>query len=287
MLTDDTLTNAQPEARPRSDLLGGEERLEDPPQYLWRDAGAVVTHTDLHHPLGCAAAHRHDAGPAGRCDRLLRVAQDIQHDLHEPLLIAPDRGQALRNLDVHLDCAPPHVVRLQGAGPLDHRPQVDRLAVRVGAPREGEQVRHDSRGPLALGIDRLGVAPRLGGEVLLHQQLGEAKHAIEGVVDLVGHAGGQLADRCEVPRALEALRLGLVEHPLRFFALGDVLDHAEDALHRACLAGNGSDGDIHRNDSTAAVRELLLEAQHVDLATGKAPEGIDAPRYGAADPEIT
>ena len=45
--------------------LGGEERLEDPPQVGRRDADARVGHTDLREPAGCVGRqpHTHDPPP--------------------------------------------------------------------------------------------------------------------------------------------------------------------------------------------------------------------------------
>src|SRR5262245_59048235 len=44
----DAVTGGEPEPGADADLLGGEERIEDAPQVLGRDAGAVVADRDQH-----------------------------------------------------------------------------------------------------------------------------------------------------------------------------------------------------------------------------------------------
>src|SRR6266540_3245280 len=60
---DDAVNDREPEPRALADVLGGEERIEDPRQHVGRDAGTVVAHGDL------------DLAVAPRGDNLDRAAR--------------------------------------------------------------------------------------------------------------------------------------------------------------------------------------------------------------------
>src|SRR3954464_8327844 len=79
-LLDDAPAGVEAETGAGPDLLGGEERVEDPVPILLRDARAVVADVDLH---AVAVAARADRDRAGLPERLDRVVEDVLPHLVE------------------------------------------------------------------------------------------------------------------------------------------------------------------------------------------------------------
>ena len=81
-------------------------------------------------------------------------------------------------------------------GPRGDVVEVHRRLLRHPLAGEGEQVAHDASGPLGLVVDDAQVLPRQAGLGLaLQQELGQAGDRGERIVELVGDARDQLADR--------------------------------------------------------------------------------------------
>ena len=96
--------------------------------------------------------------------------------------------------------------------------------------REREEVAHDAAGPLGLVVDDPQVLARnVGMQLPLEQQLGQAGDGGQRVVELVGHAGDELADGRHLV-VLDELRL----HDA---LLGDVLDQQDHPVRPARRRG--------------------------------------------------
>ncbi len=92
-------------------------------------------------------------------------------------------------------------------------PDVHHPAILLLAPGESQQVSHDARGALRLVLDDADRLDQAGRRLArLAEKVGEAQHRGEGVVQLVGHAGDELADGRQLFRLdqlfLEALGFG-------------------------------------------------------------------------------
>ncbi len=120
-------------------------------------------------------------------------------------------GQIRVQVLLDLDLAGPEVIRLELQGLLDNPVETQELFFRRVLAGEGEQVPHDPGHPLGFrghGLeaplsDFLGKSPS-------HEELAVAHDRGERVVDLVGHAGDELAQGGQLLR-LEELSHGPVE----------------------------------------------------------------------------
>src|SRR6266511_1294942 len=102
---DDAVNDREPEPRALADVLGGEERIEDPRQHVGRDAGTVVAHGDL----DLAVAPRGD-----NLDRAARLALadrlgGVRDQVHEHLIqLAAEATHPQPRIDLLVD---PHVAQ--------------------------------------------------------------------------------------------------------------------------------------------------------------------------------
>src|SRR5437016_4822497 len=105
VLLDDPLAQRQPEARPLAGWLGREERLEDLGLDVERNSGARIGDLEPNaSALTVEAGGEADPTGGGRTPhRLMRVRDEIDHDLVELMGVAPEDGQALREVEDDLD----------------------------------------------------------------------------------------------------------------------------------------------------------------------------------------
>ncbi len=134
--------------------------------------------------------------------------------------------QALAELTGHRHPPEALVVLQQEQRLLDHGVDIHFPLVAAFGARELEQLVHDATAALYLGVDDLEVFLRRAavsgcqGVEAQGQRLAAGRDGSERVVDLVHHAGRQLADRCQL--------LGLGQAMLRLPPLGDVLPDGDD-----------------------------------------------------------
>ena len=88
---------------------------------------------------------------------------------------------------------------------------------------------------------------------LLPQQVGEGQHAGERIIDFVGHAGRQAADRGQFFRPADLLPGGLRE--LRFPA-GNGLGHGIDGLAQEPQLARRADADPRRHVAGITFRDM-------------------------------
>ena len=94
---------------------------------------------------------------------------------------------------------------------LEDRVEVGDLRDELALPAEVQEVPHDIAGASGLFLDEVELLPhRLTVRDLLGEVRGEAEHARQRVVDLVGDVRRQLADRRQL-RGLDQLRLRALE----------------------------------------------------------------------------
>ena len=209
MALHDPQTHRQPEARAADFGLGREERFEDAVQVLRRNPRAGIRHLHLHHgPAGLGPDGERPAAVLHDVDRVVDEVQehllDAGHvDLHgsQPRRVfLPERHRVQGALPAH------HGQRL-----LEHRVEIGDLRDELALPAEVQEVPHDVAGAPRLFLDEVELlAHRLARRDLLGEVRGEAEHARQGIVDLVGDIRRQLADRREL-RGLDQLRLRPLE----------------------------------------------------------------------------
>src|SRR3989454_211832 len=198
VLLDDPIGDGQAQARAFPDLLGGEERIEDPPLQPGRNPVAGVGERDLHR-RGADRARNANRLARRVGHRVARIRQQVDEDLLELDGIAYDHGLLRTKLERDLDRAQAELLLHEGKRSLDHVPQGDRFAADGGRPPERAQVRDDLRGlaDLLRGLTQLAddlllVRPAELDEVdrVAHEQA----DVVQGIVELVGDAGGELAE---------------------------------------------------------------------------------------------
>src|SRR5439155_6555920 len=143
------VTEREPEAGSLPRLAGGEERLEQAGQRMRRNSRAVVLHLDedgsRFHP------RRHaDAGSPGVC----RVREEIDEDLRDVVLVAPDLRQIARQLQLEGDVR--LLRRHRRPRQLDGPPKIDRLQLRR-RPRQIEEIAEDAIDAPRLPLDPSGI----------------------------------------------------------------------------------------------------------------------------------
>ena len=205
-LADDAVDGRQPKPGTGADFLGREEGLEDAPDVLLRDAGAGVHHLDQRivsgrHQLG-APLHGLVNGKVGGPDGQRAAAEhgvacvdgEVNDDLIELAGIDPHRTQFAPVLDIELNGLADEPV--QQVGKLRQRlgdVQDDRLQGLFA--RKRKQLAHQVDGAVDVLLDLHDVGKRgIVGPVALQQEVAEPNHGGQQVVEVVGHAAGQLPD---------------------------------------------------------------------------------------------
>ena len=250
---DDAVDDGEPEAAGAAGPLGREERLEQAPPRLLRHAGARVLNVDadvgVRLGLEVPLAERLGRDAVG-ADRELAAVRHripgIDGEVHEGLMnliaVGTDRGNVGAELHVDLDVLREGFLDERGHFPRD-RVDVRGRKRRLGLPGEGQELLDDPAAPLDRLLDRLDAAAR---QLRLRpSQAGQVgRDDVEDVVEVVGDAAGQVADRIELLHLAE-----LIEHPR---ALADVaqvalddpaasqLVHVADRLDDDALAGLGA-----------------------------------------------
>src|SRR5579885_1657393 len=221
VVADDALADAQPQAR--AGLLGAGEGAEEAAGDGGVDPGARVRHRQANLPR--RVLPQDDAEAAAVRHGVQRVEEQVDQDAGELVAIDLGRHRAVRQSNVEL-----HVLLLdarlhQVEGVADQLAEIAALAHGFRGPGEVEQrldlaLQADDllvNDPQVLGGERAGRLGRQGGA-------DEELDARQGVADLVGHAGGQLADSGQL--------LGSEHLLLLLLRAGDDLaDAADDVLH--------------------------------------------------------
>ena len=164
---------------------------------LGLDAGAVVLKFDRHPALRRTRPNDNAAFGLKRFDGLPRVPQDVDEDLLELVRIGHDRRQAGSELLHDRDITRAKVVGHDLEYFLDDSVQRHQLAFRRLLTGEAQQAVHDLVATVSTLGDALEVALRLFVGLGALQQLRKTDDRREGVVELVRHAGHELADRRE------------------------------------------------------------------------------------------
>ena len=193
-----------------------------------------------------------------------RVA-GVDGQVHQHLLdlagIGLDRARFADGADVELeilaDQAPQHAIHL-----ADDRVQIDDARLDDLAPREEQQLAGEGGGALAGALDLLECRPvRMVGRDLAENDVGVALDDGQQVVEVVGDAAGEAADRLHLLRLQELL--------FELLALGDVdADRPRRPLRQRAFAGDVRPGDrplgaVLAGDRQLPVAEFDARRRHV------------------------
>ena len=238
--------DGQAQPRADSDRLGREERLEHALERGAIHADAGVRH--LEHRVGGAVAAmgaaQHDRQHAAAlAHRVGGVGAEVHQHLVQLHRIGLHRRHRVVDLDADLDHRGQR--RAQDAGGLaDDRRHRHHVALFVAPAAEGENLPDQGLGPRRRALDLIQVRP--GGMPLRHVgggEVGAAGDQREDVVEVVGDAAGERADR------LHLLRVAQAGFELRAFGLGPaaVGDVADAGQQAAVAGGQRREHDVHRH----------------------------------------
>src|SRR5580698_4308443 len=137
---DDAMDDGQAEPRALADVLGREERIEDPGDDLGRDPRSVVRYGDLDilGPRGRGQPNGATAGPLA--DGLGGVGDKVHEDLID---LARESGDPQRGIDLLVDAHVPQVVSQQIDGVVHAAGQAQLARPLLVAPRVVVQRLHD------------------------------------------------------------------------------------------------------------------------------------------------
>ena len=153
---------------------------------------------------------------------MLGVGDEVDHDLLQVLTEAEDRWDAEIELGQDLDVVGPQDALADLGHVADQVVHLDARGIGVGAAGEAQQAAHDARGAIYLAHDGRGRGFGLRVARAALQQLGLHANRRERVVDLVGDAARDLADRGEL-LARDQLALGAE-------LVGAVIERDEDVV---------------------------------------------------------
>ena len=226
---DDPVCHGETEAGALAHLLGGEERAEELVEVLVGDAGAVVGDHDDDVLLG--AVERDEHAPAVG-QRVLGVGEQVGEHLHD--LVGVELGHRVGEAVVDGD----RDALVDGDGAqhlLDEGGKVGGLPHDAALTGEVEQPGDDLLAAVRLVDDQLDVlGHRRVVLAVLEQQIGVQQQDAEGVVDLVGDAGGELAHAGEL-LALDQGLFGGLERVVGLLQLVDRLAQLLDGVGQAHL----------------------------------------------------
>src|SRR5579871_1657297 len=193
MFLDHAVDGAQAKARALADGLGRIERIEDAVRLF--DTGARIG--ELNHSLVALPAGGYfDKATAGSFQRVLRVFQDLRESLEQLVTVAPHAGQvgSDNSFDAKFQLSALQLPHLHAA--LDQRAQINQRLFARTLLRKIEQVQDEVAGALRLADNLAHKLVLFGGETLARPELlGIIHHRGEGMLDLAGCAGNQLAER--------------------------------------------------------------------------------------------
>ena len=236
-----------------------------------RDAGAVILDRQLGaasvpRPAGHPAPSRAPVPGSGAAGKAWAALSSRFQNTWRTWSGSPTAARRLQ-LPLQVDAVRGRIV-LEGLERIGHQGgQVERLAARRGRPREGEELGHQVLQPPALAQHDVEEATVVRSEQRAPQQLHRAHHRGQRVAQLVGQAGGQLAQVGQPLRAGHALLHGA--------KLRQVLeDHG--GPERRALAPQEREGGV------AEPHPGLVRADHLGLAASRVDVEVAQPGLGLA-----
>ena len=248
--------------------LGGEEGLEYLGQVFRRDALPAVGELQKHLLVALAPP-----APHAQLAALGHGLDGVEHQVGEHLLqlrrVAPHQQGLALQLQRQLHPAQLHAVGGEGDGGPEQLAQIHDARGELVLAGEGEQVAHDAAAALRLLAAQgqvIAVLPRLGRRGLaapqpLVDQLGEVEDGGDGVVDLMGHRGHQLAQGDELVFLHQGGQVGLDGfgaplHPPGE-VVGDVPEQLQHLHHLALAVDQGEGGHVAVVGAAVGLRVLV------------------------------
>src|SRR5687767_1360787 len=234
---------------------GGDERLENAVEYLGGDPVAGVGHRQQRLVRLAADGGHHGAG--GRRG-FVRIDQEIEGQLLETVVVGHDDDRLVRQIDVE-----PYALLgkgwlqdLDGLG--DRTAQIDADVRSLARLRERSQtIEQPLDAPDLPGRDAAELVDELRVVLTPGQQLRERLDRHQGILDLVGDAGGEHLEVGEP--------LGFLPLQLELFQGRQIAEDGDGAHDGSRLVEDRRGGEDHRTDFRA-LRELYFrDLDHLAL----------------------
>ena len=269
MLLDDAVGHGQAQTGALAHRLGGEEGIEDARLDGLRDAVAAVAHLDAHQaPIPVHTGAQQQFAAALGLHGVVGVVDQVDDHLAQLFRVADDERQVRGQVQAQLDVAQVEIVLRDRGRILDDLVAVHRLAGAARLARVLEQVGDDLAAGLGLPLDHLQILVGLGIPLeVVHHQLGVAEDDAQRGVDLVGDAGGHLADGGHFLAGDELLHHGLQS--------GQVLGDALGADDVAVVVVEGGGRDEHVDGGVVLLDELRLQVADKAVAGKQGDKGVD------------
>ena len=201
-------------------------------------------------------------GPAAFCSACWALTNRLREHLVELIAIGPDRRQIGVELPDHLDVGGAQPVGDDLERRFDRGVDLDRAVLLGLAAGHGEEGPDDARATVRRGADLDRALARLVVGCQLLEQAGVPDHHRERVVELVGDAGEQRAERAHLLVLMEDLALPL-ELGLDALGLGQVDDRGHHRL--AALEGDQLGGEAPPELGAVGPAQADLDAVEIAL----------------------
>ena len=199
--------------------------------------------------------------PAAFGHRVARVGREVHQDLLDLPRVGAHERQRGVGLDVQTDVGADQT-REQAAQPADHLVEIERARLHHLLAAEGEELARQRRRAFGGPADLLDVGPAgVAALELVEQQVGVAEDRRQHVVEVVGDAAGQPADRFHLLGLPERFLAGL-ERALHVLPVGDVAMVDDDRLHGRVGQAVDADG-LAPAPAAVLVLVAVLDLQHL------------------------
>ena len=224
MRPDNSVADAEAQARTFARLLGSEEGVEDAVGVAY--SGSVVDEGDFNAVDGAACADTDFTVVSRFLNRVISVIQDVQEYLLELLGVAHGTFEVLIELLAHFNAMTGKIVAAQFDGLPQDVIQVDGFPLGRPLPCKAEQVLDDFFGALRFMKDDLQVlAGRRWHVRIFEQQVRKTENRGERIIDLMRDAGNQAPDGSHFFRVCE---FRLQQHGVRDVGHHDETEGAEE-----------------------------------------------------------
>src|SRR5271165_6790925 len=190
VLLHDAVADAEAKAGAFANRLGGVERVKDTMGFA--DALAGIGKEDDNVAAVALRFYRENAA-AGFRHGVQSVADDVEKDLHQLIVVAANSGE--HRLQLQLDARPAtmQIERAQLNRVADHSVDIEKSFFRGHLSRETQQVLHQVAGtPRLLSYFHSSSASAFRKRGIVGQQVGIAQNSRQGIVNFVSGASSQL-----------------------------------------------------------------------------------------------
>src|SRR5450756_2101506 len=259
------MDGGQAQAGAEAGSLGGVEGLEGAGGYLWCHAGSGVGDGEAGVVAGAGAVEAGAGGGEGEGAAVGHGGAGVDAEVEDGLFqlpgVGPDGGQGGPCVDCECGAGTDAGAE-QGARTGDDGVEVGALGPGGRAAADDEQLPGQGACPVDGVEDVLRVSADVAGVGAVLDEAGEAGDGAEHVVEVVGDAGGELADGLQ-PLGAAGLLLVLADLGCGADLGGDVAGDGREAGDLAVVVAHGGYRDGHVDDGAVLAQAPGLEGLDV------------------------